>query len=180
MRKLVMVNASPHENGSCAQMLAQIERGAREAGYEIVRYDLNRLYVNGCQGCGHCKKHGVDCIQEDDLTPYWRELHEAEALVVASPNYCGLVNGDFLNYMARHYCLLWSGGCRLHPGVKLIGCFSQGREDTEAYIDHYDHILEDFENRDMGRRALLVYSPNLPEKKRKELLQSAYEAGRSL
>ena len=92
---------------------------------------------------------------------------------------CSWVSGLFLTYMARHYCLL-TPECRLHPGVRLIGCFSQGREDPEIYRDHYDRILRDFENRDMIRHAMLVYSPRLPEEKRRAVLEAAREAGRTL
>ena len=179
MKKLIAVNASPHRDGGCSQMLSAVCRGAAEAGYEIVRYELNDMAVRGCQGCGVCKREHVDCILRDDLQPYWAQLHQADALAVAAPNYCSLVNGTFLTYMARHYCLL-TPDCRLHPGVQLIGCFSQGRDDLEVYADHYDNILKDFENRDMVRHAMLVYSPRLSEAEKEEILARAEEAGRTL
>lgn len=179
MKKLIAVNSSPRRDGGCAMLLDAVCAGASEAGYEIVRYNLNEMNLRPCQACGTCKRESVDCVLEDDLKPYWAQLHEADALAVAAPNYCGLVNGTFLNYMARHYCLL-TPQCRLHAGVQLIGCFSQGRPDTEIYRDHYDHILRDFQNRDMLRHALLVYSPNLPEEQRRAILEAAREAGRTL
>ena len=126
MRKLIAVNASPHRDGGCSKLLAAVCEGAEAAGYAIVRYDLNDMNVRGCQGCGTCKREGIDCVLEDDLKPYWAQLHTADALAVAAPNHCSLVNGTFLTYMARHYCLL-TPDCRLHPGIQLIGCFSQGK-----------------------------------------------------
>ena len=179
MKKLIAVNASPHRDGGCSQMLEAVCAGAAEAGYDIVRYELNDMNLRGCQACGVCKREGVDCVLEDDLKPYWAQLHSADALAVAAPNYCSLVNGTFLTYMARHYCLL-TPQCRLHPGVQLIGCFSQGRDDLEIYKDHYDMILRDFENRDMVRHAMLVYSPRLPEEERRRIIEQAREAGRTL
>ena len=179
MRKLIAVNASPHREGGCSKLLAAVCEGAAEAGYEIVRYDLNDMNLRGCQGCGTCKRERVDCILEDDLKPYWEQLHTADALAVAAPNYCSLVNGTFLTYMSRHYCLL-TPDCRLHPGVQLIGCFSQGREDLEIYRDHYDMILRDFENRDMARHAMLVISPRLSDERQRAILEQARQAGRTL
>ena len=179
MKRLIAVNASPHADGGCSKLLAAVCEGASAAGYQIVRYDLNDMDLRGCQGCGVCKRRSVDCVLEDDLQPYWAQLHAADALAVAAPNYCSLVNGTFLNYMARHYCLL-TPQCRLHPGIRLIGCFSQGREDLEVYREHYDMILRDFENRDMVRHAMLVYSPRLSPARQAEILEQARKAGETL
>ena len=179
MRKLIAVNASPHRDGGCSKLLAAVCEGAEAVGYAIVRYDLNDMNVRGCQGCGTCKGEGIDCVLEDDLKPYWAQLHTVDALAIAAPNHCSLVNGTFLTYMARHYCLL-TPDCRLHPGIQLIGCFSQGREDLEIYRDHYDMILRDFENRDMVRHAMLVFSPRLAEDRQRAILEQARRAGSTL
>ena len=52
MKKLIAVNASPHRDGGCARLLAAVCEGAAEAGYAIVRYDLNDMNLRGCQACG--------------------------------------------------------------------------------------------------------------------------------
>ena len=180
MKKLVTVISSPHKDGPSTQLVHEVARGAVEKGYEVVEYRLNDIDLKPCQACEHCKKNGVDCIQDDGLKNYWKDLHEADALIVSSPVYCGLVNGPFISYMNRHFCLLWEKGCRLHPGVKLVGCFSQGRPKLDYYMPHFKQILADFENRDMVTQGILVQSPEMSEKARVALYKKAYALGKSL
>lgn len=178
--KLVTVISSPHKDGTSTQLVHEVTRGAKEKGYEVVEYRLNDIELKPCQACGCCKRDGVDCVQNDGLKNYWQDLHQADALIVSSPVYCGLLNGPFISYLDRHYCLLWKNGCRLHPGVKLVGCFSQGRDKLEYYLPHFRHILADFENRDMVTQGILVQSPGMNEKARVALYKKAYELGKSL
>jgi multimeric flavodoxin WrbA len=178
--KLVAVISSPHKNGTSTQLVHEVVRGAKEKGYETVEYRLNDIDLKPCQACETCKKNGVDCIQNDGLKNYWKDLHEADALIVSSPVYCGLVNGPFISYTDRHFCLLWKNGCRLHTGVKLVGCFSQGYSDLEHYMPHFKKILADFENRKMVTQGILVLSPELSVKENKKILNNAYELGKSL
>ena len=178
--KLVAVISSPHKDGVSTQLVHEVTRGAKDKGYEIVEYRLNDIDLRPCQACSTCKKNGVDCIQDDGLKNYWKDLHEANALIVSSPVYCGLVNGPFLSYMDRHFCLLWEKGCRLHSGVKLVGCFSQGNNNLEYYMPHFKHIMADFENRKMVTQGILVQSPRMSEEARVELYKKAYKLGKSL
>jgi len=178
--KLVAVISSPHKDGVSTQLVHEVVRGAKEKGYEVVEYRLNDIDLRPCQACGYCKKNGVDCVQNDGLKNYWKDLHEADALIVSSPVYCGLLNGPFISYMDRHYCLLWEKGCRLHPGVKLVGCFTQGRDKLDYYMPHFKHILADFENRDMVTQGILVQSTRMSEEARLGLYKKAYELGKSL
>ena len=41
------------------------------------------MNLRGCQGCGICKRERIDCVLEDDLKPYWAQLHTADALAAA-------------------------------------------------------------------------------------------------
>ena len=62
-----------------------------------------------------------------------------------------------ITYMNRHYCLITSEGVRVHPGIKLVGVFSQGaKERYESAEKAYDWFLHDFQNRDMILHAKIV------------------------
>jgi len=179
--KVVAVFGSPHKNGPSATIANEVLRGAREAGHEVVEYHLNDMNVKGCQACGTCKKNKVDCIVQDDLAPYWKDLHECGALILAAPNYCSQVSGPMITYMNRHYCLITADGVRVHPGIKLVGIFAQGAKDRyESAEKAYDWFLKDFQNRDMVLHAKIVHTSADSLEADGEIMKNAYAAGRSL
>ena len=179
--KVVAVFGSPHENSASARIARKVLEGAKAAGHEIVEYHLNVMNLRGCQACGVCKREKVDCIQPDDLKPYWQDLHECGALVLAAPNYCSQVCGPMITYMNRHYCLITAEGVRVHPGIKLVGVFSQGaKERYESAEKAYDWFLHDFQNRDMVLHAKIVHTGADPLDADSHILRQAYEAGNTL
>jgi len=180
--KVVAVLGSMKPGKSYSSTLArEVLRGAEDAGHEVVIYELKKMHVEGCIDCFTCKGNGIDCVLDDDLKPYWKDLHEAGALVVAAPNFCSQVCGPMITYMNRHYCLLdaqWK--VRIHPGIKLVGVFSQGQADPDKYKEYYDWYLGDFCNRDMVLVDTLVHTARQELTPDHPLMLRAYEVGKSL
>ncbi len=182
--KVVAVLGSPHKNGPSSTIAREVLRGAKDAGHEVVIYNLNEMNLKGCQACRYCKDNYADCVIDDDLKPYWKDLHEAGALILSAPNYASQVNGPMITYMNRHYCLVSSTPgkppVRVHPGIKLIGVFSQGNGDEKAYLDAYKWFLGDFENRDMKLQELIIHTSKIPYDADSGIMKEAYQAGRNL
>ncbi len=178
--KIVAVFGSPHKDGASATLANEVLRGARDAGHEVVEYHVNEMNLRGCQACRACKNNNIDCILEDDLLPYWKDLHECGALVLSAPNYCSQVCGPMITYMNRHYCLI-ADGVRVHPGIKLIGIFSQGASQRyEGAEKAYDWFLGDFRARHMVLHAKLVKTGSDDLSTDSSLMKQAYEAGNTL
>jgi multimeric flavodoxin WrbA len=179
--KVIAVLGSPRANSNSSALARRVLDGAREAGHEVVVFEINKMNVRGCQACRTCKEQLVDCILEDDLKPYWPDLHEAGALVVSAPNYCSMINGPMITYLNRHYCLIGGDGAvRVHPGIKLVGVFSQGNPDLERYAGVYDWYLRDFQNRKMVLVDKLVHSARMPQEQAEALMERAYRVGLGL
>jgi multimeric flavodoxin WrbA len=179
--KVVAVLGSAHENGASSTIVKEILRGAKQAGHETVMYEIEKLNVRGCQGCGYCRTNSKDCKIDDDLKSYWKDLHESGALIVSSPNYYANVTGPMITYMNRHYCLTdKEGNSRLHPGIKLVGVFAQGNGDKDFYTANYNWFLGTFQKRDMPLVETFVKAGREPLEKDGELLKKAFETGKSL
>jgi multimeric flavodoxin WrbA len=179
--QVVAVLGSPRPNSASSALARRALEGARAAGHEVVEYEINQMNVRGCQACRTCKEKGVDCVLEDDLKPYWKDLHACGALVVSAVNYCSMINGPMVTYMNRHYCLIGGDGrVRVHPGIKLVGVFSQGNPDLERIAHVYDWFLRDFQNRDMVLVDKLVHSARGPQEQMDALMERAYQLGLSL
>jgi len=179
--QVVAVLGSPRPQGGSSTLARCVLDGARAAGHEVVVYEINKMNVRGCRACRTCKEQSVDCVVEDDLQPYWQDLHACGALVVSACNYCAMVNGPMITFMNRHYCLIdGNRKVRVHPGIKLVGVFSQGNPDPERYADVYDWFLRDFQNRDMALVDKLVHSARMPQEQIAALFARAYQLGLNL
>ena len=178
---VMAVIGSPHKSGPSATLTLQVAKGAEDAGHNVEIIWINDMNVRGCQGCGYCKDNSADCVVQDDLLPYWEKLHSSDALIVSAPNYASQVAGPMITYMNRHFCLIdkdWNP--RIHPGIKLIGIFSQGQSDVEKYRAYYDWYLADFQNRDMALTDMLIHTREMSIEEDSPLMRRAYELGKSL
>jgi multimeric flavodoxin WrbA len=179
--KVIAVLGSPRSESFSSTLAREVLRGAADAGHQVATYEVNEMNVRGCQGCRTCKDKNVDCILNDDLKPYWEHLHACGALVVSAPNYASQVCGPMITFMNRHYCLLdadWK--VRVHPGIKLVGVFSQGNRDPDRYRAQYDWYLGDFQNRDMVLVDTLIHTGRQPLPPDCELMRRAYSIGTGL
>jgi multimeric flavodoxin WrbA len=180
MMNIVVVLGSPRKESQGNSLAMEVARGAESNSHNVTIYRVNEMNIRGCQGCRACKDNNIDCVLNDDLKQYWSKLHDAGALIISSPNYAGGVCGPMITFMNRHYCLIDAGWKpRVHPGIKLVGIFSQGREDLDGYLSEYKKYLADFENREMQLVDIIVNSARLPREYDK-LTARAYEIGKSL
>lgn len=176
--KVLAMLGSPHEEGPSSVIAREVLRGAKDAGHEVVVYNRNDMLIKDCQGCGACKRAVTDCVVNDDLKPYWKELRECGALIVSSPIYAGQVTGGMITYMNRHYCLLdkdWN--VTIEPGKKLIGVFSQGMNNPDEYLPAIKWFLGDFENRKFELQDILVHTGDMSYDADSEIMKRAYELG---
>jgi multimeric flavodoxin WrbA len=52
--KVLVLNGSPHPNGATTDMVSAFEKGAKEAGHEVITFAVARMNVKGCLGCEYC------------------------------------------------------------------------------------------------------------------------------
>ncbi len=179
--KIVAVLGSPREQSASSAIVNEILNSAAKNGHVFVVYEPSKMNVKGCRACGECKKHGVDCVQNDDLAEYWKNLHEADVLIVSSPNYHANICGPMISFLNRHYCLRTADRTlRLKSGVKLIGVFSQGNTDIHGYDNAYNWFLSRFTAYGMELIDTIVHTENMPVTKDSEIMKRARELGQKL
>ena len=182
--KIIAVIGSPRADSASTKVVESILDGAKEAGHDISVYRINEMNVRGCQGCRSCKENGTDCVLDDDLKPYWQELHACDVLIVSAPNYCSQVCGPMITYMNRHYCIMDKNfQTTLEPGkTKLIGVFAQGGpvEEGNQADKNYDWFLGDFQARKMVLLRKIVVSSRTDLSEGSAVLADAYALGKSL
>ena len=75
MKKVAVFYGSPRKNGVSNKLAEQVGKGAKDAGAEVVFYDLNQEGVRGCQSCFFCRGNDM-CAVKDPLTPMYDDIKE--------------------------------------------------------------------------------------------------------
>jgi len=82
--KVLGIAGSPRRGGNTDLLLAEVMRGAASRGAEVKTIVLNDLKIAPCQHCEACLKAGK-CRINDDMQMVYRELENADRIVLASP-----------------------------------------------------------------------------------------------
>ena len=82
--KVLGIAGSPRRGGNTDLLLAEVMKGAVSQGAEVKTVILNNLKITPCQHCDACLATGRGRI-DDDMQMIYRELEEANRVVLASP-----------------------------------------------------------------------------------------------
>ena len=82
--KVLGIAGSPRRDGNTDRLLAEVMKGAASRGAEVETIVLNDLKIAPCQHCNACFKAGK-CKFNDDMQMVYRELANADRIVLASP-----------------------------------------------------------------------------------------------
>jgi len=82
--KVLGISGSPRRDGNTDLLLKEVLRGAANKGAEVKSIILNDLTIAPCQHCDACLKTGK-CKIDDDMQMVYREMEQADRIVLASP-----------------------------------------------------------------------------------------------
>lgn len=179
--KVIAVYGSNRKDSQSEIVLDEMVRGAKEAGHEVAVYHIPALHIYGCLACGQCQKNSCDCVIEDGLKDYWKDLHTCGALLLSAPNYMGQVSGQMISFMNRHYCLSSNRVGRLKNPVKLAGVFAQGAPVAAGIYDSsYNWYLSVFTGSGMTLADRIVVGAGSDLSDGGEILKKARQIGKNL
>ena len=98
--KVLLLNGSPHENGSTAAALNEMIRVFESEGIETELRQIGSLDIRGCLACGGCRKNGR-CVIDDEVNIVADKLKEADGFVVGSPVYYASANATLIALLDR-------------------------------------------------------------------------------
>jgi multimeric flavodoxin WrbA len=105
MGSVIAINGSPRKKWNTATLLEHTLEGAKSQGAETELVHLYDLDYKGCTSCFACKlKNGKSygkCAMKDGLTPVLEKIAHADALILGSPIYFGIVTGEMRSFMER-------------------------------------------------------------------------------
>ena len=100
--KVILVNGSPRENGCTSVALKEVAASLEKNGVQTEIFWIGAKAVQGCTGCGVCRKNSdKQCVFDDMVNAFAKKASEADAFVFGSPVFFAGPNGSLLAFMDR-------------------------------------------------------------------------------
>jgi multimeric flavodoxin WrbA len=182
--KIVAILGSPRAKSNSTALAQVVLDTAGELGAETTAFVLNKLTFKGCQACDACKQKLDHCVLNDDLTEVLAAVKEADAVILATPNYFGDVSGQFKSFFDRTYSYLTADrSSRVKAGKNSVFIMTQGQPDLNLYTDvmaRYDSWL--VRHGFAKRHTIRMNGPREADSigQRPELVSQAEHIGRDL
>ncbi len=180
--KILMLTGSPRKKGVTARLAAAFQKGAKEAGHEVKRYDTPWMKVSPCKACCHCRKNDEKCIYDDDMTPLIGkdgEILNADLILLVSPVYYWGLTAQLKTVVDRFYAV---GRSMREKNQKIMLISSAGDSDPAVFnsIKAFYQSLRDWTHwQDAG--TLLIPGCHEPEDlENTDFEEKAYEMGKNL
>ena len=105
--KVILVNGSPHKNGSTARALEEVEKTLIEDGIETEIFWIGNSAISGCTGCYSCAKIGK-CVIDDVVNKFVEKAETADGFVFGTSVHYAAMTGAMTSFMDR---VFYSAGC---------------------------------------------------------------------
>lgn len=99
-QKVLILNGSPHADGSTALALREVAKTLEEQGIETEMIQVGHLDIRSCIGCGQCRQNGF-CVFDDVVRELAVKLEQADGLLVGSPVYYASANATLVACLTR-------------------------------------------------------------------------------
>lgn len=138
MKKVLLLNGSPHVSGCTATALQEMIKVFKEEGFETELVQVGNKNIRGCIACGKCRELGR-CVFEDQVNEVAAKFKDADALVVGSPVYYSSPNGTIISLMDR---LFQSSSFSKHMkvGAAVVSCRRGGNTASFDVLNKYFSI----------------------------------------
>ena len=142
--KVLLVNGSPHENGTTFHALKEVEKTLNENGIESEIFWIGNQPISGCIGCYECRKLG-GCVIDDVVNVFTEKAKTADGFVFGSSvHYAGLT-GSMTSFMDRVFYSASCSGKRcfeFKPVASVICARRAGTTATYDQINKYFGITQ--------------------------------------
>ncbi len=133
--KVLLVNGSPHANGSTYTALKEVADTLNIEGIETEIVQVGHLDIRGCIGCAKCFKD-KKCVFDDYVNEFRSKFEECDGLVIGSPVYYASANGTLIAFLDR---LFYSSRFdkRAKVGASVVSCRRGGNTATFDQLNKY-------------------------------------------
>ena len=140
--KVILINGSPHENGTTAFALGVAAETLIQKGIQAEIIQTGHMGLSGCVACGACLT-SKECVfgEEDGFNDIAGRVHQADGLVVGSPVYYAGINGTLKCFLDRLF-YSGTGRFRFKPAAGVVAMRRAGGTAALQTINQYFEFAE--------------------------------------
>ncbi len=128
--KVLLVNGSPHKNGSTDRALQEVAKTLEAGGVETEIFWIGTAPIGGCIGCGGCGKKG-ECVFGGPVVEFVRKAKTADGFVFGSPVHYAAASGNMTSFLDRAFYSADADVFRFKPAAVVTAARRGGT--TAAY-----------------------------------------------
>ncbi len=178
MKKVLILAGSPRLHGNSGILSDEFARGAKEAGYEVEKIEIQRKKVAGCLGCNACYKNEGVCVQKDDMTEIREKMIAADIIVLASPIYFYSMTAQLKAVIDRTYAFFQQLSGKTF--YFLVSCASPEISDTETMVAALRGFTCCIPDAKEGGMVFGLETNEPGDVKNTQAVKEAYELGKQL
>lgn len=135
MKKVLLINGSPNEEGCTYTALREVADTLNKNGVGTDIIYLGKKPVAGCIACGKCRATGK-CVFDDQVNEIVAKLDDYDGIVAGSPVYYSGPSGQICSFMDR---LFYCGGKKMPGkiGAAVVSCRRGGATATFDRLNKY-------------------------------------------
>lgn len=176
-KKILILSGSPRKGGNSDLLCDEFMRGATDAGHEVEKIRVQEKKIVPCLACYACRDNGI-CAIKDDMSEIMQKMIDCDVMVLASPVYFYSIAAQLKAVIDRsvcrwtevkdkemYYIMTAADGTKASMETTLL-CF-------RGYADCVEGAVE----------KGIIYGTGVyhaGEVKSKEVMQQAYEMGKSV
>lgn len=133
--KVLLVNGSPHVNGSTFVALSEVAKSLEANGIETSIFHVGAQPIAGCIGCGYCRKKG-ECVVGDVVNDFSKIVDDYDGFVFGTPVHFASACGSISGFMDRAF---FSVGKKMQnkPAASVVVCRRGGASATFDQMNKY-------------------------------------------
>ncbi|MCX7015884.1 MAG: flavodoxin family protein [Candidatus Sumerlaeota bacterium] len=133
--KLLAILGSPHGMKSATgQLLSKTIQAAESSGAQVDLFEIPKMKIEPCRGCGACHKKGR-CVIKDDFGAIKDDMLQADGVILASPNYIFSVTAQLKTFIDRCSCPIHCQALEGRYGASVVTSGGAGGEEVSQYMN---------------------------------------------
>lgn len=178
--KIVLIQGSPHKQGSSNLLAEQFRLGAEETGHTVCLFDAAHADIAPCLACEYCHtKGGGNCCQKDDMEKLKELVLSSEMVVLATPLYFFNMSAQMKIAIDRMYSFLDKMMGRTKQMALIAAANNPNPLIMDGLVANYLSIANFLGAQNAG--MVLAVGCGTPEMTQKsDFPRLAYEFGKSL
>ena len=144
--KVLLINGSPHENGSTNEVLKEAQNTFSAEGIETEIFWIGNKPISGCIGCASCKNLGKCVIDTDKVNEFVEKAKGFDGFIFGTPVHYAAMSGALTSFMDRAFYSAGLGkqtdAFMFKPAASVIVARRGGTTATYDQINKYFGITQ--------------------------------------